>query len=121
MDLTGYSEKEIERLMLQYHVGTAKKTEQDARNAEAAADETTPESQEEYEREMQDKRTPGTAPIIPMYAEHHQAFVIVCENAIDEAFIRNKLKIESPMQSYKDCKIRPCNVATGKQFREAFQ
>jgi ParB-like chromosome segregation protein Spo0J len=120
MNLTGYSEAEIERLMLQYHV-TAKETQADARAAEEATETTTPETQEAYEREMQDRKTQGTAPIIPKYAEHHQAFVIVCENAIDEAFIRNKLGLELPMQSYKDVKVRQCNVATGKQFREMFQ
>jgi hypothetical protein len=121
MDLTGYSEKDIERLMLQYHVGGKEPTTQDARDAEAATDNQPPDGREEYEREMADKKTAGAAPIIPMYAEHHQAFVIVCENTIDEAFIRNKLGLESPKQSYKDIKIQQCNVVTGKQFRELFQ
>ena len=63
------------------------------------------------------KKTQGAIPIIPKYDEHYQAFIIVCENRIDEAWLRKKLNIEEPQQSYKDKKIRQSNVITIKQLK----
>lgn len=65
--------------------------------------------------------TAGLLPIVPMYAEHHEAFVIVCDNTIDEAWLRNRLGLEQPMQSYKDRKGARTNVITVQQFRQRIQ
>jgi hypothetical protein len=73
-------------------------------------------SEESFESEMS-KKTPGVIPIIPKYDEHYQAFIIVCDNRVDEAWIRKKLNLESPHQSYKDSKIRQSNVITLKQLK----
>lgn len=62
--------------------------------------------------------TAGLLPIVPMYAEHHEAFIIICDNSIDEAWLRNKLGLEQPMRSYKDSKSARTNVITVQQFRE---
>jgi hypothetical protein len=84
----------------------------EAENAGGAADST----EATYEAEMS-KNTKGVIPIIPRYDEHYQAFIIVCENRIDEAWLRKKLNIEEPQQSYKDKKIRQSNVITIKQLK----
>lgn len=76
-----------------------------------------PADEAAYREEMADKRTPGQAPIVPMYAEHHQAFVIVCDNEIDEAWIRQRLGLNRPHQSYSDVKILTPNVITVQQLR----
>ena len=81
------------------------------------ADKPEDSSEESFESEM-DKKTPGIIPIIPKYDEHYQAFIIICETRIDEAWMRKKLNLETPKQSYKDSKIRQCNVITLKQFKE---
>ena len=62
--------------------------------------------------------TAGLLPIVPLYAEHHEAFIILCDNAIDEAWLRNKLGLDLPMQSYKDVKSQRANVITVQQYRE---
>ena len=71
-------------------------------------------------REMQDTTGVGQLPIVPQYAEHHEAFVILCDNTIDEAWIRNRLGLEQPMRSYKDVKAQRANVVTVAQLRKAF-
>lgn len=116
--LTGYTREEIDALTKPRNTSANVKTAADARNAEDETDATEIDGQEDFEREMSDKKTQGTAAIIPIYAEHNQAFVIVCDNSVDEAFIRNKMGLELPMQSYKDAKIRQSNVITARAFRE---
>jgi hypothetical protein len=88
------------------------------RKAEEGTDKRQPTTDDEFKDEMADKRTPGQAPIVPMYAEHQQAFVIVCENEIDEAWIRQRLGLNRPHQSYSDVKILAPNVITVAQLRE---
>lgn len=90
------------------------------RALESRADDT-PLTHEEFEKEMARADTAGLLPIVPMYAEHHEAFVIVCDNTIDEAWLRNRLGLEQPMQSYKDRKVARTNVVTVQQFRQRFQ
>lgn len=80
-----------------------------------------PASDAAFDKEMADKSTAGLLPIVPIYAEHHEAFIIVCDNAIDEAWLRNKLGLEKPQQSYKDVKIQRANVITVAQLRERLQ
>lgn len=97
------------------------------RNAEAATERPAPQGEGEgdpekaFREEMADKSTKGQAPIVPMYAEHHQAFVIVCDNEVDEAWLRQRLGMSKPAQSYKDVKILTPNVITVAQLREALK
>lgn len=80
-----------------------------------------PVTQEAFEREMARTDTNGLVPIVPIYAEHHEAFVIVCDNEIDEAWLRNLLGLEKPHQSYKDVKVQRANVTTAAKLRERLQ
>lgn len=93
---------------------------QDVRALEAKTDEA-PVTAETFEEEMQRTDTTGALPIVPQYAEHHEAFIILCDNAVDEAWLRNKLGLEDPMRSYKDVKAQRANVVTCAQFRERLQ
>ncbi len=77
-------------------------------------------AESEARREMQDTTAAGQLPIVPQYAEHHEAFVILCDNTIDEAWIRSRLGLEKPMRSYKDVKAQRANVVTVAQLRKAF-
>jgi len=88
---------------------------------ETLDDDITEEKGDSFEKEMADKQTTGKAPIIPQYAEHHQAFVIVCDNKIDETYIRARLNLEEKKQSYKDSDIRRANVISAKEFIEAIK
>jgi hypothetical protein len=80
-----------------------------------------PISPEDFEKEMARADIAGLLPIVPMYAEHHEAFIIVCDNAVDEAWLRNRLGLEHPMQSYKDVKGLRANVLTVQQLMERWQ
>lgn len=92
------------------------------REAEAAAERRAPagDADAAFREEMGDTKATGQAPIVPQYAEHHQAFVIVCDNSVDEAWMRQRLGLAAPQQSYSDSKIRQANVITVQQLREAF-
>lgn len=95
-------------------------TEEAIRATEAGADEE-PITRANFEKEMARVDTTGLLPIVPMYAEHHEAFIIVCDNTIDEAWLRNKLGLEQPMRSYKNTEVTPANVITVQQLRERLQ
>lgn len=95
-------------------------TEEAIRATEAGADEE-PITRANFEKEMSRADTAGLLPIVPMYAEHHEAFIIVCDNTIDEAWLRNKLGLEQPMRSYKNTEVTPANVITVQQLRERLQ
>ena len=60
-------------------------------------------------------------PIIPIYSEHHQAFIIICDNKIDEAFIREKLGLTQPRQSYSDVKFLIPNIIHAKEVIEQWK
>lgn len=113
--LTGFSLAEIDASLEQ---DSGAKTPDAIRALEAQTD-AAPADDAAYRREMADTSGKGLLPIVPMYAEHHQAFVIVCDNSIDEAWLRNLLKLNGPRQSYKDQKFLQANVLTAQQFREA--
>lgn len=72
----------------------------------------------DYDRTMSDKRETGKLPIVPKYLESYAAFIIVCTNAIDEAFIRQRLKLDQPAKSYKSEKVRIPNIISVEQLRE---
>lgn len=92
----------------------------DVRALESKADEA-PITPDAFDTEMARTDTPGVLPIVPQYAEHHEAFIILCDNIIDEAWLRNKLGLEETMKSYKDVKAQRANVITCAQFRERLQ
>lgn len=93
------------------------RTATDVRAIEKNTD-TAPVDRDTFEKEIASKTTQGLLPIIPIYAEHHEAFIICCDNAVDEAWIRNKLGLEKPQQSYKDVKFGKTNIITVQQLRE---
>lgn len=93
------------------------RTATDVRDLEKNTD-TAPVDRETFEKEIASKTAQGLLPIIPIYAEHHEAFIICCDNAVDEAWLRNKLRLEKPQQSYKDVKFGKTNVITVQQLRE---
>ena len=115
LGITGFASAEIDALI---HDQVKTLSAEALRAAETATD-AAPATEEAFRAEMSNTQTVGQAPIVPMYAEHHQAFVIVCDNAIDEAWLRNRLKLETPQQSYKDQKIMQTNVVTVAQLRAA--
>ena len=115
LDLTGFDAEALNRMQLESRA-TKILTPEQIRQLENAGD-TTNSGEKDFESEMS-KKTPGVIPIIPKYDEHYQAFIIICETRIDEAWMRKKLNLETPKQSYKDSKIRQCNVITLKQFKE---
>lgn len=78
-----------------------------------------PPSEPAFQAEMARTDSPGLVPILPLYAEHHTAVVIICDNTIDQAWLRQRLRLPDQGQSYKDSKIQPAHVLTVAQLREA--
>ena len=115
LQLTGFNLAEIEASI---HQGMQTLNADQLRAAEAATD-TAPATEDAFQQEMAATKPTPIAPIVPFYAEHHQAFVIVCTNTIDEAWLRHRLKLDQPRQSYKDQKIREANVLTVDQLKAA--
>ena len=115
--VTGFDEEAIDRLINDAEEAI---TAAQVQKAEAATDHQ-PTDESDFAREMADKSAAGQFPIVPRYAEKHQAFIIVCDNAIDEAWLRNRLKLNQQQQSYKSTKFGVSNVLTVAQFREAIQ
>lgn len=76
-----------------------------------------PKTSAEFEKVMSDKTTPGIVKIVPRYAEHHQAFIILCNNTIDENWIRQKLNLDEPRGSYKDKTFRQANIIAASDLR----
>lgn len=99
----------------------AGRTAADVKALEEKTDSAPPADEGTFEKEMASKTDAGQLPIVPIYAEHHEAFVIVCDNQIDEAWLRNKLGLEKPMQSYKDVKAQRANVITVSDFRALYE
>lgn len=60
-------------------------------------------------------------PIIPLFSEHHQAFIIICDNRIDEAFIREKLHLDKPRKSYADVKRVMPNIINASEVIEKWK
>jgi len=85
-------------------------------NESKPIDKQQPDIQAEMER-----LPPPKCPIVPRYAEHYEAFVIVCDNTIDEAWLRNHLKLETRQLSYKDSKIGQTNIITVDQLRQIIE
>lgn len=96
-------------------------TASEIQEIETRTDKEPPSSDENFRKEMARTDTAGLLPIVPLYAEHHEAFIILCDNAIDEAWLRNLLGLEQLAQSYKDIKALRPNVLTAQQLRERLQ
>ena len=113
---TGFTDSEIQTLI----DGQSRKLSR--AEIEAATDETDeqPEKKpDDFERQLA-KITNPTLPLVPMYGETQEAFLIVCDNAVDEAWLRHVLGLEEPRQSYKDQKFQSANVTTVSQLRVAW-
>ena len=48
-------------------------------------------------------------PIVPYFDEDHELFIIVCDNAIDGNWLREKLKMQK-MKSYKSTELSKSNI-----------
>ena len=115
VSLTGFSYEEIERSIRAMH---QELNADEVQLLESETDAAPAPSDKAFAAEMNDTSTTGMVPSVPMYAEHHEAFIILSDNSIDEAWLRNKLGLDIPHQSYKDIKTMRPNVLTVQQFRE---
>jgi ParB-like chromosome segregation protein Spo0J len=111
---TGFTDAEIQTLL---H-GPSRKLTKD--EIEAAADDDPPEEKpDDFERQLA-KVTNPTLPLVAQYGETQQAFLIVCDNSVDEAWLRHVLGLEEPRQSYKDQNIQSSNVIAVSELRAAW-
>ena len=77
---------------------------------------TDPETDAEYFDEMESSAAP-LLPITPKYAEKHEAFIIVTDNQVDAAWLRNKLQLDTPRQSYKSTQFGETNIIDINQLK----
>jgi ParB-like chromosome segregation protein Spo0J len=111
---TGFSESEIQTLL---HGITRKLSRE-----EIEADDVTEEpadKPDDFERQLNKLNNP-TLPLVAAYGETQQAFLIVCDNEIDEAWLRHVLKLEEPRESYKNHKFQSANVVTVAELRASW-
>lgn len=109
---------ELQPLFIDYDLPAPIQTADDVRRLEEQAPPEQSVSDTEYEQTMRDRNTRGQLPIIPRYLETHHAFIIVCDNAVDEAYIRQRLGLEEPAASYKGGKIRVPDIVSVQKLRE---
>ncbi|MBT3259657.1 MAG: ParB N-terminal domain-containing protein [Deltaproteobacteria bacterium] len=89
--------------------------------AAAAANQAAPgEDITDFEKQMQEPVEPKMA-IIPQYCEGYTAFVIICENTVDETFMRQTLALEDLAKSYSDSKIGRANILTVEKFKALWE
>jgi len=108
---TGLTEADLEAFMDAAHNPL---TPEEAR---AAADRA---ALTDFEEDMMSPVSPKMA-IVPQYNETYEAFVIICQNAIDEAYMRQALCLEALQKSYIDKKIRRANILTVEQFKTLWE
>jgi len=87
-----------------------------------AADQAASESDavSDFEREMNAPVQPKMA-IVPQYCEDYEAFIIVCTNTIDEAYMRQALALNDLAVAYSDSKIKRPNILTVEQFKKLWE
>ena len=59
-------------------------------------------------------------PIVPEFNERYNAFIILCENEIDELNLRNVLQLTETHQSNTDSNTGKCNIITAKRLLESW-
>jgi hypothetical protein len=59
-------------------------------------------------------------PIVPEFNERYNAFIIICENEIDELNLRNILHLTETHKSNTDSNTGKSNIITAKQLIEAW-
>lgn len=59
-------------------------------------------------------------PIVPKYSEKYSAVIIMCENSIDENYVREVLGL-GKAKDYKTSNVGESYVMTAKKFTEAWQ
>ena len=106
----GLSETDLEAFM-----DAAALTPEEAR---AAADQAARDGR--FDQNMTGPVNPKMA-IVPQYLETYEAFIIVCQNQIDEVFMREALGLEELQKSYIDKKVRRANILTVEQFKEKWE
>ena len=111
---TGFSDSEIQTLL---HGITRKLSREEIEDADVT--EEPADKPDDFERQLNKLNNP-TLPLVAAYGETQQAFLIVCDNAVDEAWLRHVLNLEEPRQSYKDQKFQSANVTTVSQLRAAW-
>ncbi len=57
-------------------------------------------------------------PIVPEFNERYNAFIIICENEIDELNLRNILQLTETHKSNTDSNIGKSNIITAKKLME---
>jgi hypothetical protein len=82
--------------------------------------ENTGEQTEDFEQSFK-KIKSGKLNIVPRYCEHYSAFIIVCDNEIDEAWIREKLKLNEPVMDYKSSRAKKPSILSVSQLRSLFE
>lgn len=60
-------------------------------------------------------------PIVPEFNERYNAFIIMCENEIDELNLRNILNLTETHKSNTDSNTGKSNIITAKQLIEAWE
>lgn len=82
-------------------------------------DEQQSELEAAYETGEQEKPEP-VYPVVPTYSEKHTAFVIVCDNEIDETFLTELLGLETA-KCYKSQRTGVTHVIRSKDFIQKCQ
>lgn len=60
-------------------------------------------------------------PITPAFHEKHSYFIIVCDNEIDEQFVRNILELNKKHTSHKSTDDRLSNVLTVEHLQNVWK
>ena len=60
-------------------------------------------------------------PIVPEFNERYNAFIIICENEIDELNLRNILNLTETHKSNTDSNTGKSNIITAKRLIEAWE
>lgn len=121
LSLTGFAQAEIDRLTAAAPPSQARLRAAEAAEAAEAAVASEPTADAaEFERQMHAPAPRAALPIVPLYAESHAAIVIICDNAVDEAWLRQRLNLDAPQASYKDVKPMRPDITTVAAVRRAF-
>jgi len=116
MELTGYCDQALATVTEQIKASRATFSHQDAEQLQIED----PLANDEFFNQMSAPTKPQL-PIIPVYCEHYEAFIIICDNKIDEGFIREKLNLTEKRKSYSDCKFVTPNVINAKEVIESWK
>jgi len=123
--LKDLTEKDEKRIMLKdngsfgkWEVDLLRQIAEGLEQATLGIDELLKKETDQYEKELAKYNDENCQyPIVPKFGEKYNAFIIICDNVVDETFIRNSLGMET-CKSYKSQATGKTNVITSKQFIE---